>query len=179
MAEKSFSRHELYVLRNDIGIDMLIKDILHIPCESRQDRFSFLCPLCRGYNTGVNYKTNLARCFDCQKNLNTIDMVMIVRKSAFVDSVRFLKKVHDSPSSRHVPGGSKAGSSSPDEANHIAPILASLVKPAMECAGSNHRSLSPDEDLSARILRLEQKTAALGLQVDKLIKVMNRLFPSP
>ena len=179
MPEKSFSRHELYVLRNDIGIDMLIKDILYIPCETRQDCFSFLCPLCKGYNTSVNYKTNLARCFDCQKNLNTIDMVMIVRQSGFVDSVRFLKKVCDNASSRHAPRGLKAGSSSPDDTNHSAPILASLVKPPMECSGSDNQYCFSYEDLSARILRLEQKTAALGLKLDKLIKVMNRLFPSP
>jgi hypothetical protein len=178
MAEKSFSRHELYVLRNDISIDMLIKDILHIPCESRQDSFSFLCPLCRGYNTGVNYKTNLARCFDCQKNLNTIDMVMIVRQSVFVDSVRFLKKVHEGASCCHAPKALKAGSSSPDDTNHIAPMLASLVKPAMNNPGNDHQYRCSDKDLSARILRLEQKTAALGLQVDKLIKTMDRLFPS-
>lgn len=179
MAEKSFSRHELYVLRNDIGIDMLIKDILHIPCEIQQDRFSFLCPLCRGYNTGVNYKTNLARCFDCQKNLNTIDMVMIVRQSAFVDSVRFLKKVHGSAPCRHAPTALKAESSSPDNTNHIAPMIASLVRPEGNDPGNDHQYCFSDKDLSARILRLEQKTVALGLQVDKLIKAMNRLFPSP
>jgi hypothetical protein len=57
-------------------------------------------------------------------------------------------------------------------------MLANLVKPAMNNPGNDHQHRCSDKDLSARILRLEQKTAALGLQVDKLIKTMDRLFPS-
>jgi hypothetical protein len=48
----------------------------------------------------------------------------------------------------------------------------------MNNPGNDHQYRCLDKDLSARILRLEQKTAALGLQVDKLIKTMDRLFPS-
>jgi hypothetical protein len=105
-------------------------------------------------------------------------MVMIVRQSAFVDSVRFLKKVHEGASCLHESKALKAGSSSPDATNHIAPMLASLVKPAMNNPGNDHQHRCLDKDFSARILRLEQKTATLGLQVDKLIKTMDRLFPS-
>lgn len=176
MAEKSFSRHELYVLRNHIGIDRLIREVLHVPCEGRQGGLSFLCPLCKGYNTGVHYKTNLARCFDCKKNLNTIDLVMIVRQCGFVDSVRFLKKLHDSSDCRDGSGENASWQG----AHHIGPILDGLVKPpdALEKDSIHSPSPSIDADLSDRILRLEQKTAVLGLQVDKLIKAMNRLFPS-
>jgi len=176
MAEKSFSRHELFILRNDIGIDMLIKEVLHVPCENLKGRFSFLCPLCRGYNTGVNYKTNLARCFDCEKNFNTIDLVMVTRQLDFVASVRFLKKLHDSRSVNTV--GHDA-----NRAAHIGPIIDDMIKSADGAAektpAQNAQNISADKELSARILRLEQKTAALSLQVDKLLKAMNRLFPSP
>jgi hypothetical protein len=41
--------------------------------------FRFLCPLCNGFDTAVNPKTNLARCFRCEKNFNTIDLVMFLQ----------------------------------------------------------------------------------------------------
>lgn len=174
MTDKNFSRSELYVVRNDIGIDALIKE-LHVPCETRAGRFTFLCPLCKGYNTGVNHKTNLARCFDCQKNINTIDLVMIVRQSDFVSSVRFLKKLHgskpDSPGCNE-PNYVKERSLS-HNAKHIGRILDGIEKPPHNC-----QPPSADQDISDRILKLEQKTTALGLQVNKLLKLMNRLFPS-
>jgi hypothetical protein len=173
MTDKNFSRSELYVLRNDIGIDALIK-ALHVPCETRAGRFAFLCPLCRGYNTSVNHKANLARCFDCQKNINTIDMVMIVRQSDFVSSIRFLKKLHGSrPGSSGCNALNDTKQRSSHDAKHIGQIIDGLITPPHSC-----QPQSVDQDISARILKLEQKTTALGLQVNELLKLMNRLFPS-
>lgn len=172
------------MLRNDIGIDMLIREVLHVPCESREGRFSFLCPICKGFNTGVQYKTNLARCFDCKRNINTIDMVMIVRQCDFVGSVQFLKKLHENRSANiggHDQEGSKTGRKASGGAQHIAQILEAVVKPQIdgirEESIRSRQSLLVDKDLNSRILRLEQKMTALGLQVEKLLKLMNRLFP--
>lgn len=87
-----FSAQELFTLRNHIPIDVLIEKVLLVPSKFSEGFFRFLCPLCSGFNTATNPDTNLARCFRCRKNFNTIDMVMIVRKSNFVESVRFLRK---------------------------------------------------------------------------------------
>ena len=54
--------------------------------------FRFCCPVCNEFNTSVNSKTNLARCFDCRKNYNTIDLVMLVKGSNFIQSVNFLQR---------------------------------------------------------------------------------------
>ena len=89
---KRFSSQELYDLRNLIPIHILIEEILMIPSKITEGFFRFLCPLCSEFNTATNPETNLARCFRCQKNFNTIDMVMVTRKASFVESVRFLKK---------------------------------------------------------------------------------------
>jgi hypothetical protein len=49
--------------------------------------------LCNGFDTAINPKTNLARCFSCEKNFNTIDLTMMAKQMNFVDSVRFLQGI--------------------------------------------------------------------------------------
>ena len=92
-----FSSRELFEFRNNIPVDVLIRDHLKIPSKINDGIFRFLCPLCNEFQTAVNPATNLARCFLCEKNFNTIDLVMEVRKYGFRDSARFLKKLNTSP----------------------------------------------------------------------------------
>lgn len=89
--KRRFSAKQLYELRNYIPIDVLIEKHLMIPCKHSEGFFRFLCPLCGKFQTGVNPKTNLARCFWCEKNFNTIDIVIKVRNKNFFESVRFLQ----------------------------------------------------------------------------------------
>ncbi|MCP4142119.1 MAG: DNA primase [Chloroflexi bacterium] len=98
--KRRFSDHELYVLRNDVRIDILIETKLNIPNKIREGFFRFLCPRCGEFNTATNPETNLARCFSCNKNFNTIDMVMAARKLNFVKSVQLLKEFHEQSSSK-------------------------------------------------------------------------------
>lgn len=55
--------------------------------------FRFLCPVCKEFQTAVNPKTNLARCFRCEKNFNSIDLVMRVKGVGFVESVQYLQEL--------------------------------------------------------------------------------------
>jgi hypothetical protein len=77
-------------LRNDIDIDLVIKR-LRLETRNSQKIFRFRCPLCHGFHTATNAKTNLARCFDCQRNFNPIDLVMAATARSFVQTVEFLK----------------------------------------------------------------------------------------
>ena len=90
---KYFSSRELYKLRNLIPIDGLIEKELGIPSKISEGFFRFLCPLCNEFQTAVNPKTNLGRCFRCEKNFNTIDMVMTWHSTGFVDSVKYLQTI--------------------------------------------------------------------------------------
>ena len=83
-------------LRNDIDIDLVIKR-LRLETRSSQKIFRFRCPLCHGFHTATNPKTNLARCFDCQRNFNPIDLVMAATACDFIGTVEFLKKHFLSP----------------------------------------------------------------------------------
>ena len=77
-------------LRNEIDIDLLIIQ-LRLDTRYRQKIFRFRCPLCHGFHTATNPKTNLGRCFDCRRNFNPIDLVMAVTARSFVQTVEFLK----------------------------------------------------------------------------------------
>lgn len=87
---RPYSKNLLRKLRNDIPIDMLITNILKQPNKISEDYFRFLCPVCAEFNTAINPKTNLARCFRCEKNFNPIDMVMSVKSYNFTQSVDLL-----------------------------------------------------------------------------------------
>ena len=86
-----YSPDFLRKLRNDIKIDYLISEGLKIPNKHSEGYFRFLCPVCFEFNTAVKKETNLARCFRCNQNFNTIDLVMAVEKLSFLDTVLFLK----------------------------------------------------------------------------------------
>jgi transposase-like protein len=95
----SYTDNLLRRLRNDIAIDLVIK---HLRLETRHSQkiLRFRCPLCDGFHTATNSKTNLARCFDCRRNFNPIDLVMAVTARSFVQTVAFLKNhLTDTPTS--------------------------------------------------------------------------------
>lgn len=89
MPGKRFTSEQLYRVRNHIPIDSLIEQ-LSVPYKISDGIFRFLCPLCNEGHTATHPETNLARCFDCQTNFNTIDLTMRCRKTGFVDSVKAL-----------------------------------------------------------------------------------------
>lgn len=82
-----YSKEKLHRLRNEVPISRLISELLDIPCKVSEGYFRFLCPLCGEFQTATNPKTNLARCFRCQKNFNPIDMVMAVKSCNFREAV--------------------------------------------------------------------------------------------
>ena len=99
--KKRFSSHELFELRNAIPIRRLISDDLQIPSKISEGVFRFLCPVCREFQTATHPTTNLARCFRCGKNFNTIDLVMAVKGLGFKESVVFLKQILAAGSNRN------------------------------------------------------------------------------
>jgi len=85
-----YTKNTLYRLRNKILITTLIVDILDISTKTQDGYLRFLCPLCSEFMTACNSKTNLARCFRCEQNFNTIDLTMLVKRIPFKDAVCFL-----------------------------------------------------------------------------------------
>lgn len=87
------SADHLRRIRNDIDMSDLIRLHLDLPCKNQEGYFRFLCPLCGEFNTAVNPKTNLGRCFCCKTNLNPVDFVMIVKHYSFLQAVAFLERL--------------------------------------------------------------------------------------
>ena len=96
------SSQALYALRNHINIDRLITQVLQMPIQQRDGRVRFQCPLCARFHTATHPNTNLARCFECEKNFNTIELVMAVRHIPFLEAVALLQRYANSlaPGSR-------------------------------------------------------------------------------
>ncbi len=90
----SFTKQQLVQVRNEIDIDWLISDKLSLDRQFN-GMWRFRCPLCQQLNTATQKKTNLARCFSCQQNFNTIDLVIYTNKINFVPSVQFLLALLD------------------------------------------------------------------------------------
>jgi hypothetical protein len=65
---KRFSSNELYELRNKVPINTLIEKILMVPGKPYSGGYNFKCPHCNNFQTATNPNTNLARCFQCEKN---------------------------------------------------------------------------------------------------------------
>ena len=86
----------LTMLRNQVNIDQVI-DLLILDTRQANNLRRFRCPLCDRFHTATNPKTNLGRCFECQKNFNPIDLVMAATSFDFIETVEFLKKHFLSP----------------------------------------------------------------------------------
>jgi hypothetical protein len=97
MTGRRFSAAFLRALRNEIAINDLVISVLRLPFTHSEGFLRFLCPLCGEFHTAMNPTTNLARCFRCQKNFNTIEMVMVVKNHRFIEAVRFLEPLLPSP----------------------------------------------------------------------------------
>ncbi len=96
------SSQALYALRNHINIDRLITQ-LQIPTQEINCIVRFQCPLCAHFHTATHPNTNLARCFDCRKNFNTIELVMAVHHTPFLEAVALLQRVEKILTDRSCP----------------------------------------------------------------------------
>ncbi len=198
MTNRCFSSSQLYALRNQINVQMLIEKTLRIPCRVTQGCFRFLCPLCNGFDTATNPKTNLARCFCCEKNFNTIDLVMLIRHADFVRSVKFLQSMHQKDyvgqargatmaiSGSNHQGGCRVKLKTPSKKSDrrlrpIGKILDGVLTP--EHAGISEKRFAEskpnkpdavhqnaDKD---RIVKLEQQLEYLGRQIEKIARTLN------
>ncbi len=89
----------LRALRNNVAIVEVISD-LGIATKMRGARLTFRCPECGGFTSATNHRTNLARCFRCQRNFNPIELVMAERDWSFPEAVKYLERLLGAPLTR-------------------------------------------------------------------------------
>jgi DNA primase len=91
--QRMYSKEKLRRLRNGVPIEKLISEVLDMPTKVSEGYFRFLCPVCNEFVTATNPKTNLARCFRCERNFNPIDLVMVVKSLNFREAVEYLDTI--------------------------------------------------------------------------------------
>jgi hypothetical protein len=163
--KRRFSERELRELRNEIPVEELIENHLRMPVRRVSGRFRFSCPICSGYDTSVLYEKNLARCFSCQKNFNTIDLTMSLTSLDFVGSVERLRQYRKSRQSAKA-GGEAASN------RHGFASMAEIIPPILPGAeiGAVFKGEHPEQDapLAERVDRLEKKIDRLSSRLDAL-----------
>ena len=72
-----------------LSVDRLVPTLRIADANCHCHRFGIL----HRVPTATNPKTNLARCFHCERNFNTIDMVIVCKGLRFVEGVKYLKTI--------------------------------------------------------------------------------------
>ena len=165
MASPRYTRQHLFTLRNHIPIDRVI-EALSIPSSNQAGKYRFSCPVCHEQNTGVNPKTNLARCFNCEKNYNTIDLVMKVMNVGFLQSVAYLEKLNADTPAPPAPTSHPRKAVKHNDMVHIGDVFKSLIPPNSDSAILNH----PSDDKNQTIADLEKRVSVLEHQISQLTK---------
>lgn len=80
------TRDYLRRLRNEIDFGQLFR-YLRWPYKRLDGKWIFVCPECSESQTDVDRRTNLARCFRCEKNWNPIDFTIEVHRIEFLEAV--------------------------------------------------------------------------------------------
>ena len=167
MAGPRYTRQHLFTLRNHIPIDRLIEAV-SVPSKIHEGHYRFQCPVCNEFNTGINPKTNLARCFSCRKNFNTIDFVMTVKELSFIDSVAYLETLTAFQFSTKPPQPSVSASNhSRDAHQENMPVPIGDILKSMAIPGPPASSL-PTQDEPQTIATLQKRLSALERLVKSL-----------
>jgi hypothetical protein len=166
MAKAQYTRNELFILRNHIPVDSLIEK-LGIPSKMSEGYFRFCCPVCCECDTGVNPATNLARCFRCERNYNTIDLVMLVKRSDFIHSVKFLKNIYEQKNKPATPSALtiKSFPIQPVSVGHVLKAMEPALKEPTKAPPRNAKHKLTVEKLDDRVRQLEQQISRLAKNI--------------
>ena len=171
---RRFSAQKLHILRNNIDIAVLMKNVLKMHFIPGNGSRRFSCPICFGFNTGINPESNLARCFTCQKNFNTIEIVMDHTKKNFVDAVKVLENYHNRSRTKiniNVAAEDKPQRDMENGLESLADVLTKILP------GKRPNKKSPSIDapfnLPKRIAKLEQKVDDLSSSLELVKKLIS------
>ncbi len=168
---RRFTDSELFIIRNEIEIEDLIENSLSMPFERTNGRFRFACPICYCFDTGINKVENLAKCFTCNENFNTIDVAMRHMNLEFVPSVKFLQAYHKKIGDRKIIVENLHKTESRRSLTSISEIIPKLLPRPPESSSENQVSDHDHDDLSRRINGLEKKIDQVSLKLDGLFKM--------
>jgi hypothetical protein len=157
---------------------MLINEILKLPSKTTQGQLRFLCPLCSQFHTATKRETNLARCFHCQRNFNTIEMVMETKSLDFIQSVQFLQGLLPENNSKETmaykPSSNPRFPCPPSFQIRKEPLPLQAVVKNIGIRTSKQSNQASNDD-SARINRQDQTIEQLNDKINRLEKQLDQL----
>jgi hypothetical protein len=172
---KRFSKHELFKLRNSININLLINEILQIPSKATQAQLRFLCPVCSQFNTATKRETNLARCFSCKRNFNTIEMVMEAKHLDFIQSAKFLQDLLPENKSKKMTGDKADASAQPQWSTSFQIRKEPVVVDALIKDISIGKSKKLNETSENDPANINQQAPAFGQLNDKINRLSKQM----
>lgn len=156
---RRFSSRQLMYLRNQVPISRVIEALPQLATHGH-GKLRFQCPLCHGFNTSINVEPNLARCFDCRKNFNPIELVMHQLQISFVESVKWLMQRTIDKSSADPPTTDRVCALPTAVGDILAGMLAAPLDRAQDPLSA--------ESIEQRISLLEQNVRHLYRLIDDL-----------
>ena len=164
----------MFEIRNQIPIDLLISQGLRLPHKTREGYFRFLCPVCREFNTATDSRTNLARCFACKRNFNTIEIVKECNQWDFVPAVLYLDKFRTTLSKNVQSQQPPLKPLKRDNPVSIGSILRKM-KPFQDPISSDCEKPEVDVDpkIISRITRIETQLVLLTERIQAIEKKMS------
>lgn len=157
---------------------MLINEILKLPSKTSQGQLRFLCPICSQFNTATKPETNLARCFHCQRNFNTIEMVMETKSRGFIQSAQFLQGLLLENKSKEMmankPSSNPRLQSSFTFQIRKEPVAIDAIIKKLGIERTRKLNQTSDDDL-AKINRKDLVIEQLNDKVNRLSKQMDQL----
>lgn len=157
--KRRFSQRQLSILRNDIPIERVIVDFLSLHARHHGSKLRFACPVCQSFDTSIHTSSNLARCFSCQRNFNTIEIVKAHLTISFVDSVKWLMQRN----AEMEPTNSAVNQGHQTTPAKIGDVLSEILPPLP----SKTVTESCPEAILERIANLEKRVDRLYLLIEK------------
>jgi hypothetical protein len=87
------TRPLLRALRNDLPMPFIFQQLGNEApyAKTVEGRFRFVCPHCGDLHAVLNPRNNLAHCFNCQANINNIDLLLALGYR-FREAVQILER---------------------------------------------------------------------------------------
>ena len=130
------TRPLLRSLRNDLPMPFTFQQLGNQApyAKTIEGRFRFVCPHCGDLNAVLNPRNNLAHCFNCQANINNIDILLALgyRFREAVETLQQYLRLYQSEQAQPKRVESAAPASTPERTHHGPKPLREILRQEFE-----------------------------------------------
>ena len=130
------TRPLLRSLRNDLPMPFTFQQLGNQApyAKTIEGRFRFVCPHCGDLNAVLNPRNNLAHCFNCQANINNIDILLALgyRFREAVETLQQYLRLYQWEQTQPQRVESAAPASAPERTDHGPQPLREILRQEFE-----------------------------------------------